>query len=261
MGQALIKGLRESGVPAGRIRVVEADPNAARLARMRYGVRRARLRDVARWADALILAVKPQDLAAVLAELAGLLGGRRSRCLVISIAAGIRIASIERALPGAAVVRVMPNLGAKVGQAVSVLARGRRVGPAERAVARAVFACVGDALELPERLFDIVTAVSGSGPAYFFLIFQALRDAGMRGGLPRSAATRLAVQTALGSAALVRQAQEDLDALVAQVASKRGTTEAALLVFRERDLAGILQAGVAAAATRSAELSALLKRL
>lgn len=258
MGQALIKGLRGAGQPAEKIRVVEPNPSAARLVRMRYGVRAAQLAELVAWADILVLAVKPQDLRAVVTELSGLLRRRRRRSVVVSIAAGIRLSAIERLLPGSPVVRVMPNLGAKVGQAVSALAYGRATRPADQAIANAIFGCVGETVKLPERLFDVVTAVSGSGPAYFFLIFQALRDAGMRGGLPRAAATRLAVQTALGSAELARQAQEDLDALVAQVASKRGTTQAALEVFRARGLAEILQAGVAAAAARSAELSASL---
>jgi len=124
-----------------------------------------------------------------------------------------------------------------------------------RAIARRIFECVGTVVELPQRLFDVVTAISGSGPAYFFLIFRALRDAGVNEGLPKAVAERLAVQTALGAACLADGLAGDLDTLMAQVASKGGTTEAALKVLAGRHLAEILQGGVAAATKRSKELS------
>ncbi|MBI3325046.1 MAG: pyrroline-5-carboxylate reductase [Candidatus Omnitrophica bacterium] len=310
MGQALIKGLRTSGLSAEKIRAVESNPYAARLVRTRYGVRSARLQELPSWADIMILAVKPQDLQPVVTEIGRRLsrlrkqplsgggsrvkgkgverstdGGQTSpftlhlspftqtgvfqqpasvpsrRCLIVSIAAGVPLAALERSLQGAPIVRVMPNLGAKVGQGISALAYGRAVTPSDKRIARGIFGCVGEVLELPERLFHLVTAISGSGPAYFFLIFQALRDAGVRGGLSRAAATRLAVQTALGSAQVAGQTHDDLDVLVAQVASKRGTTEAALQVLRERGLTTILGDAIAAAAKRSAELAELFRRL
>ena len=149
----------------------------------------------------------------------------------------------------------MPNLPAKVGCGITALAAGRLAGAPHRALAKAIFTSVGEVVEVPERMFDVVTAISGSGPAYFFLIFKALRDAGVRAGLPASAAQQLAVRTALGSARLVEETHADLAALITQVASKRGTTEAALKVFERRGLAAIIGAGVAAAAKRSRELS------
>ena len=254
MGQALIKGLRDARVPSGRIVAVEAKAEA-RQALTRYRVSVVPLQQAASACDVIILAVKPQDLGPVLQALRPRLQARRGRVLVISIAAGVTIAAIERRLGRAAVVRVMPNLAAKVGCAVSAVAAGRWATAGHREAARQIFGCVGRVVELPERCFDAVTAISGSGPAYFFLIFRALRDAGVRQGLPKSVAEELAVQTAAGAAKLADGLGGDLDRLIAQVASKGGTTVAALKVFERRKLAAILQAGVASAAKRSKELS------
>lgn len=261
MGQALLKGLRAAGMPAQHLLVVETDTRYRRAAQREHGARATTLQALVQRSDAIILAVKPHDLRPVLAELGVVLkaGGRR-RPAILSIAAGVRIAAIERLIGHAPVVRVMPNLAAKVGQGISVLAAGRWASRSDRALATAIFRCVGETVELPERLFDVVTAISGSGPAYFFLIFQALRDAGVRGGLPKVVAQRLAVRTALGSAQLVDYLGEDLETLIAQVASKKGTTEAALTVFRRRRLAQTIGAGVSAATRRSRQLSESLSQ-
>lgn len=255
MGQALITGLRAAGVASGRLRVVESNPAIRRRVSRRHRVVMTTLEQVARRCDVVIVAVKPQDIRPVLEQLASGLHAHRRRALVISIAAGVTLTALERILGRTAVIRVMPNLPAKVGCGISVTVAGRFATSFHRTLARAIFACVGEVVELPERLFDVVTAISGSGPAYFFAIFQALRDAGVRQGLPKAVAQRLAVRTALGSAQLVDRLREDVDALIAQVASKRGTTEAALKVFRQRHLARIIEAGVFAATRRSQELS------
>jgi pyrroline-5-carboxylate reductase len=261
MGEALIRGLLAAGVSSKRLLVVEANPSALRRITRRYHVEASTLDRAATRADVVIVAVKPQDAFPVLVELSALFHARGlRRPLVVSIAAGLTIRALERHLGRTAVARVMPNLAAKVGCAVSAVAMGRWATPSHRALAKAIFRCVGEVVELPERSFDAVTAISGSGPAYFFLIFQALREAGVRAGLPRSVAEHLAVQTALGSARLVVSLREDVDRLVAQVASKKGTTEAALEVFRRRGLASILHDGVAAARRRSRELSRFLER-
>ena len=255
MGQALIKGLIQTGVAPKRLAVVEAESQRAHLVARRTGVRAVALSQAARECDVVILAVKPQDLAPVLIDLREQVLKRRHRVLIISIAAGVRLASIESVLGHVPVVRAMPNLPATVGEGLTALTRGRFATATDMAVANAIFQSVGDVMELPERLFDLVTAISGSGPAYFFLIFQALRDAGIRGGLPKPIAQRLAVQTAYGSARLALQAREELEALIARVASKKGTTEAALKIFARRGLVRILQQGVGAAVTRSRRLS------
>ena len=260
MGQALIKGLRAAGVPSKRMLVVESNPVSRQRVSRRDHVVMTTLERVARRCDVVLVAVKPQDIRAVLEQLARRLTSRRRHVLVISIAAGVKLAALERILGRAAVVRVMPNLPAKVGCAISAVAAGRFATSSHRALARAIFRCVGEVVELPERLFDVVTAISGSGPAYFFLIFQALRDAGVRQGVPKAIAERLAVRTALGSAQLVESLREDVETLITQVASKRGTTEAALKVFRRRRLAHIIEAGVLAATRRSQELSWVLSK-
>lgn len=255
MGQALIRGLLRAGVPSGRVVVVEADASTRQRVRRAFRVRGAGLDEIARRCDVIVIAVKPQDLPPVLDQLARGLRARAHKPLVISIAAGVRLAMLEGRLGRVPVVRVMPNLPAKVGCGISALATGRTVGASHLAIARAIFGCVGEVVELPERLFDAVTAISGSGPAYFFLIFKALRDAGSRAGLPNAIAQRLALRTASGSVALAEASSRRLEDLIAQVASKRGTTEAALNVFRRHRLAGSIQAGVAAAVRRSRALS------
>ena len=255
MGQALIRGLLQAGVPSGRVVVVEADASTRQRARREFRVRGAPLDEVAKRCDVIIIAVKPQDLPPVLDQLACGLRTRGRQPLVISIAAGVRLAALEGRLSRVPVVRVMPNLPAKVGCGISAIATGRAVRAPHLALARAIFGCVGEVIELPERLFDAVTAISGSGPAYLFLIFKALRDAGSRAGLPTSVAQRLALRTAAGSVELAETSHQTLEDLIAQVASKRGTTEAALNVFRRRRLAEIIEAGVAAAIRRSRALS------
>jgi pyrroline-5-carboxylate reductase len=261
MGQALIKGLLAAGVSAKRILAVEANPPTRQVVARRYKVRVSSLHEVATRCDVIVLAVKPQDLGQPLVELRGRVRLRRTRSLVISIAAGVPIRTLERSLGRWPVARVMPNLAAKVGCAISAIAAGRFATSAHRAIAKEIFQCVGEVVELPERLFDVVTAISGSGPAYFFLIFKALRDAGVKGGLPQPIAERLAVHTALGSVHLVNGSTDDLESMMTQVASKKGTTEAALKVFARRRLAEILQAGVRAAARRSKELRCLSWRI
>ncbi|MBI4322848.1 MAG: pyrroline-5-carboxylate reductase [Candidatus Omnitrophica bacterium] len=266
MGRALIRGLLRAGVPSGRVVVAEADASTRQRVRRAFRVRGALLDEMARRCDVIVIAVKPQDLPPVLDQLArglrargparpGSRGAGGRQPLVISIAAGVRLAALEGRLSRVPVVRVMPNLPAKVGCGISAMATGRAVGASHLAIARAIFGCVGEVVELPERLFDAVTAISGSGPAYFFLIFKALRDAGSRAGLPNAIAQRLALRTASGSVALAEASSQPLEDLIAQVASKRGTTEAALNVFRRYRLAESIQAGVAAAVRRSRALS------
>ena len=255
MGQALIRGLLQAGVPSGRVVVVEADTSRRQRVRRAFRVQASSLDEVPKRCDVIIIAVKPQDLPPLLDQLAWGLRTRGRPPLVISIAAGVRLTALEGRLSGVPVVRVMPNLPAKVGCGISAMAAGRAVRAPHLALARAIFGCVGEVVELPERLFDTVTAISGSGPAYFFLVFKALRDAGARAGLPRRIAQQLALRTAAGSVALAEASRQTLEDLIAQVASKRGTTEAALQVFDRRRLAEIIEAGVAAAIRRSRALS------
>jgi pyrroline-5-carboxylate reductase len=255
MGQALLRGLMRAGAPRRQVFIVESDPGAARRAGRMFGVHAVGVEDLVERCDAIILAVKPQDLKPVLELVAHAATMQRRKPLLLSIAAGVPLSVLQRHAPGLPVVRLMPNLPAKIGSGVTALAGGRLAGRVHRSLAHAIFSSVGVVVHVPERMFDVVTAISGSGPAYFFLMFKALRDAGVRAGLPAPVAQQLAVRTALGSAQLVEETHADLGVLIKQVASKKGTTEAALRVFARKDLSGIIGAGVAAAAKRSRELS------
>ncbi|MBI2885184.1 MAG: pyrroline-5-carboxylate reductase [Candidatus Omnitrophica bacterium] len=255
MGQALLGGLRRAGVPAAALMAAERDQRRCAQVR-RLGVRCVSLDVLVERASIILVAVKPQDIREVLQRIGALRQGRG--VLVISIAAGIPIRAIQRLVGKHPVVRVMPNLPATVGSGISALACARGVSAAEHAAASAIFQGVGEVVEVPERLLDAVTAISGSGPAYFFTVFQALREAGASLGLPGDVAERLAVHTALGSAKLALAAPGQLPALIARVASKKGTTEAALKMFRHRRLSSVIEDGVKAAARRSRELTAML---
>ncbi len=255
MGEALIKGLRAGGMPGARL--VVSDVRAARLAalRRRYGVRVTRRSAVlVAEATVVILAVKPQEIDAVLRECAAV--RRTAPPLYLSIAAGVTLARLRRQLGRRTpVVRAMPNTAARVGAAITALASGRHVPARQRRQAAAICTSLGDVIEVPERWLNAVTAISGSGPAYFFTLVAALRDAGCRVGLPSSVAQRLAVATALGSGRLLVETGDDPSTLIAQVASKRGTTEAALRVLARRGFGRMVTEAVVAATRRAQELS------
>jgi pyrroline-5-carboxylate reductase len=253
MGQALIQGLLARGVPRRSIRT--ADASAAMRAQVR---RRFRVlvtdgnAAVARHSDVIILAVKPQQFPEVVPTLAREL---TRRPLVISIAAGITIRWLEARVPKIPIIRVMPNLPATVGCAFSAIAAGRKATTRHRAIARALFGSVGDVVELPERHFDAITAVSGSGPVYVFFLVHAWERAARALGLPQEVARQAIRRTLEGSGRLLEASGEPPETLMAKVASKRGTTEAALKVLeRRRVLAHFIEA-LRAAARRSKELS------
>jgi pyrroline-5-carboxylate reductase len=211
--------------------------------------------EVARRARVVFLAVKPQQMREVLAHLRPAVGARH---LIVSIAAGIGIRSLEAALPSARVVRVMPNMACLVAASMSVYAAGRRATAADRRRVRGLLAALGDALELPERRFDAVTALSGSGPAFFAYAADAMADGAVGEGMRRADALRLAGQTLLGTARLLRERRIDPRDLIAGVASAKGTTAAGLAVMDAANARDILRRAVRAAARRSRELSALL---
>ncbi len=255
MGSAILRGLLEARVAAAR-QLVGTDPAPARRAALRrWGCRAAPSNAaLARVCDVVVLAVKPQEMAAVLDDIAPCL--RRSQ-LVISIAAGRSTRWIEQRLGRRQpVIRAMPNTPAQIRQGITVLCRGGAAGPAHAAVARALFSALGEVLELPERHFHAVTAVSGSGPAYLFFLMEAMLEAGRRLKLPTAALERLVLQTVIGSAALARASGEPPAALRARVTSKGGTTKAALRVFEQAHVRTGVVAGLLAAARRSAQLGA-----
>lgn len=253
MAQSLIGGIR-----GGRFELVAADPDPVqrkRLQRFPDVATSADNAEAVAGADLVVLAVKPQVAASALASAASVL--RRERPLLLSIAAGLRIASIESAVGcELAVVRAMPNMPALVGRGISGFCSNARVTQDGRQLAREVLEAVGEVVEVGEEsLLDAVTAVSGSGPAYFFLLVEALADAGTAAGLPRETAVRLAGATGIGAMALLDQSGETPARLRERVTSPGGTTAAALDVFADGDLRGLVQRAVLRAAERARELS------
>lgn len=249
MGQALIRGLAASGVP--RARLLAADPDRRALAAARNaGARSIGITWLAREADIVVLAVKPQQMAEALARLGPSLRGK----LVVSIAAGLTLRWLQARLPRARLIRVMPNLPATVGCGFAALARSRCSRAADVAAARALFAASGQVCELPERMFDAITAVSGSGPAYVFWLVDAWERAAARLGLSSGVARAAIRQTLEGSSRLLAE-EVPAAALVRRVASKGGTTEAALAVFKTRRMAAAISDALRAAARRSRQLS------
>jgi pyrroline-5-carboxylate reductase len=255
MTTSLIGGLRSGGLPASDITV--ADPVAGQLERLRreFGVQGTHDNvAAASGADLVVLAVKPQDMAAATRSLAGAGDSRR---VVLSIAAGIRLANLATWLGShVPVVRAMPNRPALIGAGITAACAGPGVSESERARAEWVLAAAGQVVWLDdESQMDAVTAVSGSGPAYFFLLIEAIEDAGAALGLPRQTARQLAVQTALGSARMAAEGTDPPELLREQVTSRGGTTAAALAVLESADLRGIFARAIDAAARRSAELA------
>jgi pyrroline-5-carboxylate reductase len=198
--------------------------------------------------------VKPQELRAVAAQLAPLIEGHRP--LVISVAAGIRATDLQRWLGGIPVVRAMPNTPALNGCGVTGLYATSDVPQGGRKLAETILGAVGPALWIQkEEQMDVVTAVSGSGPAYFFLLIEMLEAAGIRLGLPAEVSRRLAVETAYGAGQMAHSASETPAVLREQVTSKGGTTEAALKHLEGANVRGIFNDAIAAAAKRSAEMA------
>ncbi|MGH7924440.1 MAG: pyrroline-5-carboxylate reductase [Candidatus Binatus sp.] len=213
--------------------------------------------EVVRESAAILLAVKPQTIDAVLAELAAELskvGGKAK--LFISIAAGITIERLTRGLgKRARVIRVMPNAPAMVGHGMAAMVRARGASSADEAFALKIFTAVGDAVALKdERLIDVVTALSGSGPAYVYLFAKAMADAAVSEGIPRELAIRMALKTIRGAEHLMRESGREVADLIRAVASPGGTTEAALRRFAEHGFSDIVAAALHAASDRSREL-------
>ena len=254
MGEAIMASLiRSRAVRPCEVFVSDAKASRRRALSRRYKVNvSANNAIVASRAQTVFLAVKPQELNAVLDDISAAVTGRH---LVISIAAGRRLSSIESRLPRARAVRVMPNLPALVSEGMSVFCAGSRATAADRKRTVRLLSCFGRVLELPESHFDTVTALSGSGPAFFAYVLDAVVRAAVGQGLARKQAKLLAEQTMLGTAKLLMQQHIDPLDLVRAVASPKGTTEAGLKVLEPSSVAKVLERTIAAAAVRSRELS------
>lgn len=256
MSRALVRGLLKAGHPASRLHVADPDPaQLEQVAGIHSGITiHGDNHKIGHLADVLVLAVKPQVMPAVAPALAG--GARRAGQLVLSVAAGITLASLQEWFgERTAVVRVMPNQPATIGAGISGLTASPAVSGRQREIAMYVAASTGRALWLAdEALMDAVTAVSGSGPAYFYLLMEYMEKAAVELGLPPEVAAALTRETALGAARVVNEQRADPAQLRAAVTSPGGTTAAAIRVFEAAHLDGIVGTALAAARDRSLEL-------
>ncbi len=253
MGSALLTGWLKAGLSADRVAAIEPQPTAEISALSKQGLRlnptAGAIRDVA----ALVLAVKPQTFGQAGPGLKPFVS---ADTLVVSIMAGTTIASIAAAC-GGAVVRAMPNTPAAIGRGITVAVPASNVSPGQRGVADALLRATGTVEWVDdEALLDPVTAVSGSGPAYVFLLAEELARAGVAAGLPAELAAKLARETVAGSGALLQQSGADAATLRQNVTSPGGTTAAALEILMGKDgLPGLMTRAVAAATRRSKELA------
>jgi pyrroline-5-carboxylate reductase len=250
MGEALLAGLLDAGwATAGELRVVEALPGRRDELVERFpGV------DVTAdpgAAEGSVLAVKPGDVTTAAGALRDAGGGGR----VLSIAAGVRLADLEAGLgQGTPVVRAMPNTPALVGAGAAAIAPGTAASEDDLAWAEEILSAVGTVVRVDERLLDAVTGLSGSGPAYVFLVAEALIEAGVLVGLPRPTATELTVQTLLGAARLLAEGEDGPEALRAAVTSPGGTTAAGLRALEQAGVRAAFLDAVVAATERSRQL-------
>jgi pyrroline-5-carboxylate reductase len=256
MAGSLIGGLVADGYPAESIRVSDVDPAKLSDLAQRFGVHTAAdNRAVAEKAEILVLALKPQAMQPVVAELAETLQARKP--VLLSIAAGITEGALDRwAGGGAAIVRCMPNTPALVQTGATALHANDRTSAEQRSQAEAIMRSVGLTVWVErEPLLDTVTALSGSGPAYFFMMMEAMEDAAVELGLDRSTARLLTQQTALGAGRIAIESEEPPAELRRLVTSPGGTTERAIAAFESGNLHALVAAAIQAAARRAAELS------
>ena len=256
MARSLVGALLRGGVEPGAIRVAEPEAGLRDALARDFGIAtQARNADAIADAGTIVLAVKPQVMRAVCAEIRDAIGA--SRPLIVSIAAGVRIDQLEDWLDaGLAIVRCMPNTPALIGAGATGLIANARASTDERARAEAMLAAAGRTAWIErEDLMDAVTALSGSGPAYFFLLVEALEDAAVAEGLPRETARMLASQTCLGAGRMLVESGEAPAKLRERVTSPGGTTAAALDAFDRGGLRALVASAVAAATARGKALS------
>lgn len=256
MAGSLVGGLISDGWDPARIRVADADPGQRERMAARHQVatspdNAAAVSD----ADVVVLAVKPQVLQDVAGDLSAALAQQRP--LVISIAAGIREATLRSWLgENTAIVRAMPNTPALVQSGATALYANTRVTDQQRSLAESILRAVGLVIWIEdEDLMDAVTALSGSGPAYFFLFMEAMQAAGMELGLPADTARLLTLQTAFGAARMALESPEDAGTLRRHVTSPGGTTEAAINILQQGELQDLVRRALQGAAERSKELA------
>jgi pyrroline-5-carboxylate reductase len=261
MARSLIGGLVATGMSNKDISVSEPKADLREKLTKNFGVNALdENASAVMGANVIVLAVKPQILQEVVTPLGSLVA--EARPLLISVAAGVTSSSIERWVGGQpALIRVMPNTPALIGAGISALYANSNVSDDQGTLAEKIMAAVGKTIWIKEEtLMDAVTAVSGSGPAYFFYVMQAIHDAAVREGLDAETARLLSLETALGAARLALASTEDPGSLQAQVTSPGGTTEAAINVLNNSGVRDALQKAVSAARARGGELAELLDR-
>ncbi|MBV0915823.1 pyrroline-5-carboxylate reductase [Mycobacteroides chelonae] len=279
IGEALISGLLRAGRQAKDIVVSEKVPARAKALAEAYSIRVSEVADAVEGADFIVVAVKPSDVESATSEIAAALAkldaegnDRETEQVLVSVAAGVSASFFESKLAaGAPVVRVMPNAPMLVGAGVSAVAKGRFATDEQLSAVAELLESVGSVIKVAESQMDTVTALSGSGPAYFFLLVEALVDAGVASGLTRPVATDLVIQTMAGSAAMLLERAEtdenrapglqtrtEVDTTAAElratITSPGGTTAAALRELERGGLRASVYAAVEAAKTRSEQL-------
>jgi pyrroline-5-carboxylate reductase len=253
MGETLASGLVRAGRDTKDLLLTERRPERAAELREKYGVDVVSNLEAAKRAETLVLVVKPQDMTQLLEEVAGEV---RAGQLVISLAAGITTALIEsRLAEGVAVVRVMPNTPALVDEGMAAIAPGSHCDDDHLHEAEQLLRSVGRVVHVPEYQLDAVTAISGSGPAYLFFVVEAMIEAGVHLGLPRTTATELVVQTVVGSAKMLRETGEHPIVLRERVTSPGGTTAAAVRELEDHKVRAAFMTALEAARDRSRALA------
>jgi pyrroline-5-carboxylate reductase len=253
MGETLLATALAAGIAPSEVVVAEKNPGRAEQLRATHGIEVAELDAAVTEASTVFVVVKPQDVADVLAQVGHLIAADTT---VVSFAAGVRLATFEDALAsGTPVIRVMPNTPALVGEGMFGLSPGSAAGTEQVRAIIDLLTPGGKVVVIDESLQDILTAVSGSGPAYVFYLAEAMTAGAVSGGLDADTARLLTTQTIVGAAKLLAESDADAVELRRRVTSPNGTTAAAVAMFDERSVRDAISAGVLAAARRSAELS------
>jgi pyrroline-5-carboxylate reductase len=253
IGETLLSGLLRSGWPAGRLVATARRPERAQELASRYGIQVVSNERAVAEADVLAIAVKPQDASALMADLGPRVPVQK---LVVSLCAGLPTSFFAKWLPeGTPVVRVMTNTPALVDEAMTAISAGEYATAAHLTLAEEMFQPLGRTLRVPESQQDAVTALSGSGPAYFYYLVEAMTDAGILLGLPRQVAHDLIVQSAIGAAAMLRDSGEHPVKLREAVTSPAGTTINAIRELEKHGVRAALLAALEAARDRARELA------
>jgi len=252
MGSALAEGIVSKKVlPFNNIYISDKQAQKTKALNRKFGIRMSSNSDIVKKANVIVLAVKPQAAVEVLSSLESLIDAQKH---IISVMAGISIARIETFLKKkTAVTRAMPNMAALVGKSITCISHNGHVK--DKTFVQKLFSSIGEVMEIDEKHIDAVTAISGSGPAYFFYVAECLIGAAIKLGIQKDKATKLAMATLVGSGAVMDVLKLHPAILRGQVTSKRGTTEAALEVLKSKGLEKVITAAVKAAQAKSKELS------